>query len=255
MEKTDIRKMEKDAKEELIKKALYKYDHCQNISQVARELSINRQLVHSWINKAQLGKKADQINQIGRQELKLLYQAQINKIHDILSNKLPAEEGIEGYFWSVSSVQKLIKKIYIYRSTHIVRKYFKDKGFSKGASDAFKMQVECRGELVALRDYSKKQNLLCYFFQENEIFRPSKTWSYYCLTSTRGDMRFVGKNCWDRLHRYWGISTYIAKIQELAKKKIVVIIPSNLSVGMISKNIILLDEKDGVLVDRREHYA
>src|SRR3989304_9830039 len=101
--KVDLRTIGYEAKKGIRENAIKKYKLSKNISTVARELSINRQVLHKWF-RSDDGIDS-QNKKLGRRELKLLYESQIEHIIDILSSKTPKDEGIEDLFWSVKSIR------------------------------------------------------------------------------------------------------------------------------------------------------
>ncbi|MHB9070246.1 MAG: COG3415 family protein [Sedimentisphaerales bacterium] len=245
-----MRKITDEAKEGIRENAIKKYEQSKNISKVARELSINRQVLHEWIFRDKIYRN----RKPGRRELNLLPESQIEQIIGILSGKLPSYKNIKDLFWSVESVRELINKKYNSSpSAYLVRKQLKKWGFGKNISKLVILVDKCKS--VTLGELSKRYNRPCYYFQKVFVKSRDEDYRFYCLTSLRGDIGFAGLSWWNKVKKDYNYELevfMIIKIQELARKRIVIVIPKNFSSPYFhfwekSKRVMLLKVENKVL--------
>lgn len=149
----------------------------------------------------------------------ILYKTQVNQLLEALANNLPQDLGINGIFWTASSVRELIKHEFdVDRSAYLVRRLLEGWGFPKRKQIKVFERDSYKTEWLSLHEYAKSQNMLCYCLKSVTVRVSFSVHNFYCIISTRGDMRFVGSQYLSKDNKNW----FISKLHQVAKKKIVV---------------------------------
>lgn len=219
-----------------------------NVSQVSRDIGISRQVLHGWLNEFKNRYNSDEGIR-GRPEQKL-YKSQVRQILEILSHKLPSDLGIDSIFWSVSSVRKLIgKTLDINASAYLVRKWLLEWGFFTGRNAGLlEMSASVASKGVSIRKFAELCDMPCYVFWRSSVWMSKESHYFQCVSSERGDIRFVGDKC-DRMGR---MDLFLNKLQKTDRKNIVVVYDKNNTfsegnVFSISKSVILFRLSKGKL--------
>lgn len=241
MMKQDLRKMGGEQLEKLRIKALDEVEKCHNITKVARELGINRQVLHRWIKKSK-GIKLFHKPRRGRIKTKL-YKQQSDEIVNVFAQQLP-EAGInaEKYWWSVETIKKYISDNYgLEFSSYFVRRWLHDICFFSNRNHQILDEPYMGGK--SIKYFANFSGMLCYTYWEKRIgFYPNCS-DFHCISSARGDIRFVSDKACE-------INVFFNHIQSVAKKKVIIVCDEYFYYGYylkhyLSKNIILLKKKGG----------
>lgn len=232
-------------------RAVEEVQKCGNVSKVSRDIGINRQVLHGWINECKSGNNFDERTR-GRVEQKI-YRAYKRQIIEIIAHNLPSDLEIDGIFWSVGSVQKLISKtLDINASAYLVRRWLLDWGYFVGRNTNLFEMSSSDSKWLSVRRFAKQSNMPCYIYWKSDVWAKGVSYNFQCVSSKRGDIRFVGKNC----ERFGEAIEFLNKLQGTAKRNIVVVYNEDRWVHLygiynLSEGVTLFRKTEGKLVDAR----
>ena len=186
MAKIDGRSLSKDKREELKRDVFAAFEGKRNnVSAVARNLGITRQLIYRWLRQRERG---EEDKEIGRTRFRL-YPPDLRKLTEILVRNSPSQEGIDSPLWNVSSLHKLVEaKVPVEVNPYLVRRILLKLGFPsrQKVKTIFQRSYQETENLSAL-DYSRKYNMRCFYLTLiNDMF--------VTAISSRGDIRFISKD-------------------------------------------------------------
>ncbi len=249
----DLRTIGAEERQALRVIAVEEVQKCGNISKVSKDLGINRQVLHSWLNKFDSAGGFDN-DKRGRIKQKI-YEAHVRKILEIMAHNLPVDLGIDNIFWSVSAVQALIgNTLDISASSYLVRRWLLDWGFFRGRNtDLFEMSSDDLDGLT-VREFADKCNMPCYISWKAYVSRKVVSCKFQCVSSKRGDIRFVGGK--KGYEGYLQEESFLNRLQEIAKKNIVVVYDEDnwvylMGIYNLSDSVTLFRKSKGKLVDAR----
>lgn len=246
--KKDLRTISAEEKEALRESAVEEVLKCHNISKVARDLDINRQVLHSWVNKYNSDNTSNKVKK--EKVRRAICKAHLKQVFEIVANNVPYEIEINSIFWSVSSVRKLIFKITgINSSAYLVRRWLLEWGFFKNRNnDLFEEHSDASNGLP-VRVFAEQCNMPCYIYWKTSFWSKGSFLSFQCVSSKRGDIRFVRE-------RFGSMNLFLNKIQEIAKRKIAVVYDGNIrkysdGIYYLSDSVTLFLKSKGKLVNAK----
>lgn len=244
----DLRTIGAEERKALRARAVGAVQNCRNISKVSRDLGINRQVLHQWLKEG-FGVDILSKSKIGRAKQKI-YKPQARQILEIIAHNLPSDMGIDSIFWSVSSVRKLIgKTLDINASAYLVRRWLLEWGVFTGRNAGLlEMSSAVASKGLPIRKFAEASNMSCYVFWRSCAWTKKGSYYFQCVSSKRGDIRFVGEKCESVGHP----SVFLNKLQEIAKRNIVIVYDESSLIGywgisMISKSVVLFRRNEGKL--------
>ncbi len=244
----DLRTISAAERRTLRIRALGEIEKSKNISKVSRDLGIDRQVLHRWVNRSG-GVYSHFESRRGRSSKQRLSLEQIHHILEILALNLPADLGIDSIFWSVSSVLELISKtLRMQASAYLVRKWLLEWGFFFRRPTDILQMVLTDSQGLSIREYAKALHMPCYVFWRSYIRTHVTSRHFQCISSERGDLRFVGDKC-ESVRR---ADLFLSKVHKTARKNIVVAYDENCTmygvrVRRISEGVILFRKSKGKL--------
>ena len=201
------------------RKALEAVRECGNISKVSRDFGISRQNLHRWLSQYP-GMYSFSEKRRGRKK-QMITLTETQHILEILAYNLPSDLGIDGgLFWSVSSIRELLHRTMgMNSSDYLARKWLMGTSIFNKRNTCLFEESSIDSEGLSVREFAEQHKWPCYVFWRSYIQTHAGSRHFQCVSSERGGIRFVGKKC----EGFGRISAFLNKLQEVAKKDIVVI--------------------------------
>lgn len=243
MNEIDLRKVSREQRDTIRDRACEQYSWTKNVSQVARELGLNRQLIHQWIK---LREKKGSVKEAARGPKRIvLPKAFQRKLITILAGRTPQDYDGHELFWSITSVYNVVCKEFdsIYHSPHIVRNVLHGFSFLKNKSikQVVNRTYPQTSDLPA-HEYAKLTGRRCFYLTRTQYYY-LQHYNFYTFYSPRGDYHFLSSSC--PQHSISG-KQIVEFMREKYKKKLLILqdINSDLT-DFVSDKVLLINVRRG----------
>ena len=213
----DLRTISTQERNALRERAVEAVRECGNISQVSRDIGINRQVLHRWLNRY-TGMYFYEKRR-GRTKQRLSG-SQTQHTLEILAYNLPSDLGIDSTFWSVRSVGELLHRTMgINSSAYLAKKWLLGTSIFYGRKYSLFEESSAYSEGLSVRDFAEKYKWPCYVFWRSYIKTHAGSRHFQCVSSKRGSISFVGEKC----EGLGQIAAFLSRLQKIARKNIVIV--------------------------------
>jgi transposase-like protein len=191
MAKKDLRKMGNEDRADLIRTVLEKLGLEKNISKVAREEGIHRQLIYKW--KRELARGSGHKKQVRGRHPFRLYPSQEKKFLQFLYEMTPQDIGITESAWNRINTNALVSQLFgLSLTPYGMRILLKGWGFYKTqkAKSAF---LKCYPQThnISAIAYAQEYSYRCFYIDVLKIHRKDFSYAFLIAVSPRGDVRFM----------------------------------------------------------------
>lgn len=202
----------------LLERAILKRKGTNNIAAIARDLGINRQVLHAWFARTEK-------RQANVKSGKISFRGDTIGLLGILYYTTPQYFGLKGAFWTIQTLHwvcvNILKKN---ASVYYLKKTFYDYGFLNPAQIKkvfHESYRETDGRSVI--EYAQKHNYRCYYYTAINI----QQHLFLCIYSARGDVRIIScPPTTSHCAFYWSwTEDIIAHLIQKSKNKVLIIHP------------------------------